>query len=357
MFGAPMTAYTARGAYTALATPFHADGSLDASGFAKLVRFQVEQGVAGIVPAGTTGESPTLSWDDHARMLEEAVAAADGRVSVIAGTGSNNTEEAIEGTSDARRRGANAVLLVDCYYNGPSSLELRDDYYQRVLDAVPEIPIVPYVIPGRTGCALAAEDLAILHARDPRRVSSVKQATGDLERMRLDRSLAPAIEILSGDDDLTLPMMRDAGIRASGVISVMSNLAPAAVAGIVRAETSGDAAEADRLAAAIAPLTALVTVFAPSERTLPDGRVVTVRDKFRNPVPVKAMMAGLGMLGAYARPPLGKMTASAVRMCREALVAVHAANPSVLTPIEAHFEVSIANRLADDAVWSALVRA
>lgn len=350
------TDFATRGAHTALVTPFSSDGSLDVAGWKKLVAFQAKQGIDGIVPGGTTGESPTLTWDDHGVMIEEASSVA-GSLSILAGTGSNNTEEAIEATGEARKRGASAVLLVDCYYNGPSSLELRVDYYERILDAVPDIAIVPYIIPGRTGCALSAEDLAILHGRDPKRVVAVKEATGDFERMRRDRALAgESLAIFSGDDDLTVPMMRDASIRACGVISVVSNLVPRAMADLVRAVEAGNEAEADRLSKAIAPLTSIITLFADSERVLPNGTRVTVTDKFRNPVATKAVMAGLGMVGPYVRPPLGKMTAPAVARCREAAQAVWTANPELLSPIEDAFGVSIAARLADDDAWSVLVR-
>ncbi len=351
------TAFALRGAHTALVTPFTSDGALDVAAWKKLVAFQVAEGIDGIVPGGTTGESPTLSWDDHAVMLEEAAEVAGPNTSILAGTGSNNTEEAIEATSEARKRGASAVLLVDCYYNGPSSLELRAEYYERILNAVPDIPIIPYVIPGRTGCALGAEDLAILHTSAPKRVPAVKQATGDLARMRADRALAgDQLAIFSGDDDMTLVMMRDPSIRAAGVISVMSNIAPRAVAELVRAAERGDVAEADRLALALAPLTSVVTLLAESERILPNGTRVMVTDKFRNPVAVKAMMTGLGMVGPLVRPPLGKMTAPAVARCRDVLRKVWSADRALLAPIEPAFGVSIKARLADDAVWSELVR-
>jgi len=249
------------------------------------------------------------------------------------------------------------VLLVDCYYNGPSSLELRTEYYERILEAVPDVPIVPYVIPGRSGCALSAADLAILHLNDPKRVPAVKQATGDLERMRLDRKLAgPALSILSGDDEMTLSMMRDEEIRASGVISVLSNIVPGAIAQLVRAESADDAEETDRLSAALAPLLVLVTCNVTAVRTLPNGQSVEVTDKFRNPVPVKTMMAGLGMISSAKRAPLGRMSSTAVAQCRKALGAVHAADPGILGPLEDAFDVRIDQRLGDDGIWSALAR-
>ncbi|MCA9529002.1 MAG: 4-hydroxy-tetrahydrodipicolinate synthase [Myxococcales bacterium] len=345
------------GAWTALVTPFSVDGALDVPRLSRLIDFQIREGIDGILPCGTTGESPTLPWKEHDRVIHRSIEAADGRVGVLAGTGSNNTAEAIRGTEHARRSGASAALLVDCYYNGPSSLELRTEYYERVLSAVPDLPIVPYVIPGRSGCALGAEDLALLHLQDPVRVPAVKEATGDLDRMRRTRTLSgEALAILSGDDPMTLPMMQDARITAAGVVSVVSNIVPASMHRLVAAERAGEGDVAARLATELQPLIALVTVVAPSERALPDGRRVQVRDKFRNPVPVKTMMAGLGMIEATFRPPLGRMTPAGVAACREALRAVHASNAEHLAPIGRAFDVDIAARLADDAVWSSLAR-
>ncbi|MGB8222085.1 MAG: 4-hydroxy-tetrahydrodipicolinate synthase [Polyangiales bacterium] len=345
------------GVWTALATPFSSDRQVDYDSLRRLIEFQVHEGVDGVVPCGTTGESPTLSWQEQDAVVEVAVRAAKGSVGLVAGAGSNNTEEAIRASTQAKEAGASAVLLVDCYYNGPSSLELRTEYYERILEAVPDIPIVPYIIPGRTGCELAAADLAILHHHHPKRVPAVKQATGDLERMRLDRQLAgSSLRILSGDDDLTLAMMRDEKIRASGVISVFSNIAPGAIAGMVRAQVTSDTMEADRLAGVLAPLLKLVTCSVASLRRLPNGRSVEVTDKFRNPVPVKTMMAGLGMITQAKRPPLGRMSQAGVAECRDALRQVHAADPGILGPIEEAFDVRIDQRLGDDAIWSSLAR-
>jgi 4-hydroxy-tetrahydrodipicolinate synthase len=205
------------GLWTALVTPFSSDHQVDYDSLRRLIDFQIEEGVDGVLPCGTTGESPTLSWREHDAVVEAGVRAVDGRVGLLAGTGSNNTQEAIRATTEAKDAGATAVLLVDCYYNGPSSLELRTEYYERILGEVPDIPIMPYVIPGRSGCALSAADLAILHLNDPKRVPAVKQATGDLDRMRLDRKLSgSALSILSGDDDMTLTMMRDDPARLVG---------------------------------------------------------------------------------------------------------------------------------------------
>ncbi len=345
------------GVWTALVTPFSSDRNVDEAALRRLVEFQVSEGVDGVVPCGTTGESPTLSWQEHDKVIEIGASAVDGRAGVLAGTGSNNTKEAIRASATAKESGADAVLLVDCYYNGPSSLELRTEYYEPILEAVDGIPIVPYVIPGRSGCALSAADLAVLHLNDPKRVPAVKEATGDLERMHLDRELAgPALSILSGDDDMTLVMMRDPAIRACGVISVMSNLVPGTLTSIVRAQQADDVEETDRLAGALAPILRLVTCKTKSVRTLPNGQTAEVTDKFRNPVPLKTMMAGLGMLAPICRAPLGRMSSAAVGQCRDALRKVHQADAEILEPIEEAFDVRIEKRLEDDAVWSALGR-
>ena len=345
------------GVWTALATPFSTDRQVDHDALRRLVEFQIEEGVDGVLPCGTTGESPTLSWQEHDAVIDAALRAVEGRAGVLAGTGSNNTQEAIRATTQAKEGGATAALLVDCYYNGPSSLELRTEYYESVLEKVPDIPIVPYVIPGRSGCALSAADLAVLHLNDPKRVPAVKQATGNLERMRLDRQLAgSALSILSGDDELTLTMMRDEEIRASGVISVMSNIAPGAVTAMVRAQVADDSEEVERLSISLAPMIRMVTCTVTAVRTLPNGQSVEVTDKFRNPVPVKTMMAGLGMMSSAKRAPLGRMSPTAVGQCREALREVHAADPGLLGPIEEAFDVRIDQRLGDDAIWSAFAR-
>jgi 4-hydroxy-tetrahydrodipicolinate synthase len=340
-----------------LVTPFSTDRQVDHEALRRLIEFQLGEGVDGVVPCGTTGESPTLSWQEHDAVIDAAVRVVEGRAGVLAGTGSNNTKEAIRGTAHAKDAGATAALLVDCYYNGPSSLELRTDYYERILDEVPDIPIVPYIIPGRTGCELSAADLAVLHLNHPQRVPAVKEATGNVDRMRLDRKLAgPALGILSGDDDMTLTMMRDPEIRASGVVSVMSNLVPGALSSLVRAQEADDLEEADRLATALSPVLAIVSCRVTSVRALPNGQSVEVTDKFRNPVPLKTMMAGLGMITSASRAPLGRMSATAVAQCRDALRDVHSADPAILGPIEEPFDVRIGQRLGDDAVWSALAR-
>jgi len=340
------------GAWTALVTPFGADGSIHWDEFERLVAFQADQGMTGVLPCGTTGECPTLNWEEHNAVVEAAVRASGDACLVMAGAGSNSTSEALRASRHAVDVGAQAILLVDCYYNGPSSLELRREYHGVVAAACPDTLIVPYIIPGRSGTAMAPEDLAILAEEHPN-VRTVKEATGDLDRMAHTRGLVgDDFEIMSGDDGLTAAMMASEAIRADGVISVLSNVVPAPVSRMVQALAAGDP-EGRRLADALDPLFDLVTVTVDNERTL-RGQAVTVKDKFRNPLAVKTLMRGLGMISGHCRRPLGKMTASGVDVVRSVARAAWQDHPEFLMPIQAAFGVDLAARLDDDALWASL---
>jgi len=148
------------GCYTAIVTPFDGDG-VDEAGLARLADFQIQNGITGILAVGTTGESPTLAWQEHHHVVKAYASLAKGKCLCIAGAGSNNTKEALAATQQAAEAGANAVLLVDPYYNGPSSLEIRKEYIAPVASAFPEMTIIPYIIPGRTGAQMFPEDLAL----------------------------------------------------------------------------------------------------------------------------------------------------------------------------------------------------
>jgi len=349
-----MAHFRFEGAWTAMVTPFKENGALDLDGLQRNVDFQVTQGITGILPVGTTGESPSLNWEEHEEVIDKAIEFNGGRAKVLAGTGSNSTAEALVGSRHAHQSGADAVLLVDCYYNGPSSLELRKEYYEAVLEGVPGIHVVPYVIPGRTGCELSVEDIAILASAYPG-VHAVKEATGDLDRMKKTRQMCgPDFQIMSGDDDITFQMMTDPDLNASGVVSVISNVAPAAVEKMTRAILGGDLEEANKLLEALSPLFGIVTVKAENERSLPDGQTVKVADKFRNPLAIKTVMNGLGMAAGPCRQPLGKMTAAGVVVARDAARETHQRDPSILQPIEEAYGVEIQQRLDDDDVWNAL---
>jgi len=333
------------GVWTAIATPFNRKGEIDDEGLEKNIRFQIENG-ANLIPTGTTGESPTLDWREHDRVITKAARLAKGKAFVMAGTGSNSTKEALRGTKHAMEVGAQGALLMDCYYNGPSSLELRTQYYEVIAKAFRKAFIMPYVIPGRTGTKLEVEDLAILH-RKFKNVRSVKEATGDLDRMAKTRTLCGEdFDILSGDDDKTFDMMTRSDIRASGVVSVMSNIVPGPIGEMVRAILKGDMERAHYLKEVLDPLFKVVTV-----NTIESYEGFEVPCKFRNPVAIKTMMKGLGMPSGPCRQPLGKMTPKGVAIVQSALKTVHEKDRGILRPIQELYRVNIEDRLINDKYW------
>jgi 4-hydroxy-tetrahydrodipicolinate synthase len=342
-----------KGSWTALITPFKEDGSVDYDGLEKNIAFQTDQGITGILAVGTTGESPTLSTREHIDVIAKVNKFAAERCGVLAGTGSNSTQEALNHCKHAFDCGVNKVLLVDCYYNGPSSLELRDEYYRAILDECKNIDVVIYVIPGRTGTAISPADIAILSGEYDR-VTAIKEATGDLGRMEEERSLMPQMSIMSGDDDKTYEMMARESIRAQGVISVMTNIAPKAVTQMVDALLRGNTSEANTLKDKLKPLFSIVTVKAKSERTLPDGKKIVVEDRFRNPLAVKTVMNALGMPAGLLRRPIGKMTRQGIAIARGAVKEVFDRSPEILEPIEDFFGVDLEKRINDDSYWDHL---
>lgn len=333
------------GCWTAMITPFDRKGEIDFEGLEKNIQFQIEQG-ANLVPTGTTGESPTLDWREHDKVITRTVKLVKGKVFVMAGTGSNSTQEALRGTKHAVEVGAQAALLVDCYYNGPSSLELRTQYYEVIAKAFRKAFITPYIIPGRTGTKLEVEDLAILH-RKYKNVRSVKEATGDLERMAKTRTLlGKDFDILSGDDDKTYDMMMRQDIQASGVISVMSNVVPGSINEMVKAIRKGDIEKGDCLKNTLDPLFKLVTV-----NTMESYEGFEVPNKFRNPVPIKTMMRGLGMPAGPCRPPLGRVTPKGVEVIRNALKEIYEKDKEILRPIQEFYKINVEERISNDRYW------
>jgi 4-hydroxy-tetrahydrodipicolinate synthase len=333
------------GCWTATVTPFDRKGEIDFEGLEKNIQFQIENG-ANLVPTGTTGESPTLDWREHDRVITRTAKLAKGKAFVLAGTGSNSTKESMRGTKHAIEVGAQGALLVDCYYNGPSSLELRTQYYEVIAKAFRKAFIVPYVIPGRTGTKLEVEDLAILH-RKYKNVRSVKEATGDLQRMAKTRTLlGEDFDILSGDDDKTYEMMTLQDIRASGVVSVMSNIVPGPIDALVKAISSGDMEKVNHLKDVLDPLFKVVTV-----NTIESYEGFQVPTRFRNPLAIKTMMKGLGLPSGPCRPPLGRMTPKGVEVVRNALKEVYEKDKEVLMPIQVFYKVNIEERLTNDRYW------
>jgi 4-hydroxy-tetrahydrodipicolinate synthase len=333
------------GCCTAIVTPF-TQNAVDQEGLAHLVEFQIQNGITGILAVGTTGESPTLNWQEHHAVIESIAVQTRGKCLCIAGTGSNNTSEALNATDLAAKCGVAAVLLVDPYYNGPSSLEIRREYIAPVARRFPELTIIPYVIPGRTGAQLQPEDLALLFS-EFKNVHTVKEATGSLDNMKRTRQFCgPQYTILSGDDPLTFEMMTNPKIQATGVISVVSNVAPKAVTQMVHLLSQGRVEEARKLKTALDPLFNLVTVKT-MEKT-PYGEVVC---RARNPLAIKTLMAILGMPAGGCRPPLGKMTKLGMDTVLNTARQVHQDHPEIFQPIEAFFKVDVSQRLEDPACW------
>ena len=330
---------TFSGCYTALITPMMRSRQIDYEGLQQLIEFQAQNGVKGILAVGTTGESPTLDWNEHNQVIGKTHEYA-GKALTIAGTGSNSTQETMEATAHAFNAGIRAALLVDPYYNGPSSLEIRKEYVEPIAKRFPEVQMIPYVIPGRTGTQLLPQDIAILHEKYPN-VRCVKEATGDLKNMELTRQLCGSdFDILSGDDDKTYTMMVSPDIEARGVISVTSNVAPSAVVDMVHYVLDGNHEAAAVIQQALQPLFNIVTVKT-TEQT-PYGPVVC---RARNPLAYKTLMSVLGMPAGPCRQPLGKMTRAGLEVVLSNVRKVYEANPQVLDPIAEFFDVDLKDRL------------
>jgi 4-hydroxy-tetrahydrodipicolinate synthase len=271
------------GTHTAIVTPFR-NGQFDEAAYARLVKAQIKGGVDGIVPVGTTGESPTVDNDEHIRVIELTVKLVAGQVKVMAGTGANATSEAIHLTQAAEKVGADGSLQVAPYYNKPTQEGLYQHF--KAIAKNTKLPIVLYSIPGRCGVEIAVPTVKRL-AADCKNIIGIKEAGGSSDRVsQLRAALGPKFEILSGDDSLTLPFM---SVGAQGVISVASNVAPREVATMVRAFAKGDTKKALQLHQKLYPL---------------------FKDLFieTNPVPVKAALAMLGLIEEEYRLPLVSMS-------------------------------------------------
>src|SRR5438046_3855473 len=282
------------GTYTAIVTPFK-NGKIDEAAFARLVRDQIKGGVDGIVPVGTTGESPTVDYDEHVHVIALAVRFAAGRIKVLAGSGANSTKEAIYLTREAEKLGADGSLQVAPYYNKPTQEGLFQHF--RAIAYATKLPIVLYSIPSRCGVEIGVDTVKRL-VRDCKNIVGIKEAGGNAERVsQLRAALGPKFVILSGDDSLTLPFM---SVGAQGVVSVASNLIPRELSNMVRAFASGRPAAALKLHERFYPL---------------------FKDLFieTNPVPVKAALAMLGRIEEEYRLPLVPMNPKNREMLRATL--------------------------------------
>ena len=229
------------GSFVAIVTPFNDEGSLDDGKLKELIEFQIENGTHGIVPCGSTGESPTLTHDEHDRVVELTVETVDGRVQVIAGAGSNSTAEALRLTRHAKAVGADGALVITPYYNKPTQNGLYA-HFMHITDRV-DIPVVIYNVPGRTGTDLQTATLAKLATHQ--NIIGLKEATGQLSRAsEAVNACNDEFTVLSGDDINTLPIM---AVGGRGVISVLANVAPREVADMCNAFKTGDLQTAQQI--------------------------------------------------------------------------------------------------------------
>ncbi|MDD1761289.1 MAG: 4-hydroxy-tetrahydrodipicolinate synthase [Methanothrix sp.] len=281
------------GVFPAIITPFLKDESLDEEGLKKNIRYLSNTGISGIVPCGTTGESATLTFEEHKRVVEIAVEAS--KVPVIAGTGSNNTREALELTRHAAEAGADAALLITPYYNKPSDKGMFEHF--KTIAEKCDIPIVLYNVPKRTGIDLKPELVAKLSK--VKNIVAIKEASGNLSQQSqiIEQTRGSDFVVLSGDDDLTLPTM---SLGARGVVSVVANVAPKKTVAMVNAALNGDFETARTLHYELLPL---------------------VRAMFleTNPIPVKTAHKYLGLANGPLRPPMSSMAPEKEAILKEIL--------------------------------------
>jgi 4-hydroxy-tetrahydrodipicolinate synthase len=288
-----------RGTYTALVTPFTADNQVDTDAFRQLVDFQFDNGITGIVPVGTTGESPTLSHEEHKRVIALAVEYARGRGPVIGGTGSNSTDEAIELTAAAEAAGCEAVLQVCPYYNKPSQEGLFQ-HFKAIADST-KCKIILYSIPGRSSIEIGVDTTVRLAEACPN-IVCMKEAGGSVERVnQLVAACPPGFTVLSGDDSLTLSFM---AVGATGVISVAGNIIPREMSDLVNAALGGDYTKA----------------FAVHRRFYPLMSAFLKLDT--NPVPIKTALALKGMMRSDLRLPMVGMNEAKTAELRAVLAAL-----------------------------------
>ncbi|TRZ94829.1 4-hydroxy-tetrahydrodipicolinate synthase [bacterium] len=283
-----------KGSIVAIVTPFK-NGKIDEKKLRELIEFQIKNATSGIVPCGTTGESATLSFEEHDRVIEITIEQVKKRLPVIAGTGSNSTEEAIILTRHAAKAGADASLQVSPYYNRPTQEGLYE-HFKAIADSV-EIPIILYNIASRTGVNIEPETIARL-ACDCKNIVAVKEASGSLDQMSRIKALCGAkFDLISGDDSLTLPVL---GIAGTGVISVVANIVPQDVANLVSEFEKGNLKKAQELHYKLLPL--IKAVFLET-----------------NPIPVKTAMGLLRMCDPQLRLPMCAISGDNLEKLKKAL--------------------------------------
>jgi len=274
-----------QGSMVAIITPFDSEGNFDEESYRQLIEFQIENGTDVIVPCGTTGESATLSFDEHPRVIKACIEQVNKRIPVVAGTGANNTAEAIHLSQKAKTMGADGLLLVCPYYNKPSQEGIYL-HYKKLAEEV-ALPQVLYNVPGRTGTNMTAA--TTIRLAQISNIVAIKEASGDLiQASEIIAKAGEKIDVISGDDFLTFPMM---ACGAKGVISVTANIAPALVKQMVTAATSGDYATARQLHLQLLELHQAMFIEA-------------------NPVPVKTSASMMGLCGDLVRLPLSPLEAA-----------------------------------------------
>lgn len=280
------------GSFVAIVTPFNDDGSLDDDKLKELIEFQIENGTHGIVPCGTTGESPTLTHDEHDHVVELTVETADGRVQVIAGAGSNSTAEALRLTQHAKAVGADGALVITPYYNKPTQNGLYA-HFMHIADQV-DIPVVVYNVPGRTGTDLQTTTLAKLATHQ--NIIGLKEATGQLSRAsEAVNACDDEFTVLSGDDVNTLPIM---AVGGKGVISVLANVAPKEVADMCNTFKAGDLQIAQQI----------------HHQTMQLALDLFIDT---SPIPVKTVLQMMGKLNGRMRLPLAPMSDDTLEVLRQ----------------------------------------
>ncbi len=283
-----------KGAFTALVTPFH-NGQVDEKQYRSLIEWQIQEGINGLVPCGTTGESATLSHEEHEKVIEICIDQAKGRVPVLAGAGSNNTSEAIRLTRFAKKAGADGALLITPYYNKPTQEGLYQ-HYKAISEAV-DFPLVLYNVPGRTGCNLLPATVGRL-AHEFSNIIGVKEATADLCQVsHIIESCPEGFFTVSGDDFTVLPLL---SLGGTGVISVISNILPGKMAALCKAFSNGNINQARKIHYEMMPLSRLMFIET-------------------NPIPVKTALAMMGKIDTEMRLPLCQITAANATILQKAL--------------------------------------
>lgn len=268
------------GSIVALVTPFK-DGLVDYDKLGELVEYHIENGTNGILPCGTTGESPTLSHDEHGKVIGKVIEIAKGRIPVIAGTGSNNTSEALSLTKHAKKAGADGSLMITPYYNKPTQEGLYEHY--KVIAEEVDIPIIIYNVPSRTGVSITPETVARLY--EIKNIVAIKEASGNIDQTSQILNLCD-ITVLSGDDSLTLPIM---SVGGKGVVSVVANILPGEVSEMVSSFLNGELEKSQKMHKSLFPIC----------------RAMFIET---NPISVKTAMKLLGRINGEMRLPLCKMS-------------------------------------------------